>query len=176
MVIDTSFKHKQKTRRAMSNFTKNLTSASPSRIPAQAYPVMHGVLRIGAGFLFFEHGAQKLFGLLGGMDGSGATASLDSLLGLAGILEFFGGGLLMAGLLTRPVALVLTGEMLVAFFKVHVPRGGFPIQNGGELALLYATVFAFLAVTGAGAWSLDRLLLRMKARRGSALDNGPSTT
>jgi putative oxidoreductase len=115
----------------------------------------HGVLRIGAGLLFMEHGLQKLFGLLGGMDGKGATAPLMSQFGLAGVLELFGGLLIVLGLFTRPVALVLGLEMLAAFFIAHLPRGGFPIQNGGELALLYVLVFAFLAGNGAGPYSLD---------------------
>jgi putative oxidoreductase len=114
------------------------------------------ILRIGAGLLFMEHGLQKLFGLLGGFMGTpGATAPLASQLGLAGFLEFAGGALLVLGLLTRPAAFVLLGEMLYAFITVHAPQGGAPVQNGGELALLYAAVFAFFAFNGAGPVSLD---------------------
>ena len=123
-------------------------------VPALA-PVLQAVLRIGAGLLFMQHGTQKLFGLLGGAGGSGAPAELLSQYGLAGVLEFFGGALVVLGLLTRPVAAVLTLLMVVAYFVGHGYQGGFPIQNGGELALLYALVFAFLAGNGAGAWSLD---------------------
>src|SRR5919201_1390931 len=116
-------------------------------------PATHALLRVGAGLLFVEHGLQKLFGLLGGMGAPGATASLTSLLGVAGVLEFCGGLLVIAGLVTRPVALVLLAEMIVAFFIAHFPRGGWPVQNGGELALLYAVIFAFLATHGAGPFS-----------------------
>lgn len=123
-------------------------------------PATHGILRIGAGLLFMQHGLQKLFGLLGGTDGNGATAPLMSQFGLAGVLELFGGLLIVLGLFTRPVAVVLALEMLGAYFIAHLPRGGFPIQNGGELALLYALVFAFLAGNGPGAYSLDERRVR----------------
>ena len=119
-------------------------------------PVALAVLRIGAGFLFMQHGLQKIFGLFGGFGGTpGATAPLESLMGVAGILELVGGAMLIAGLFVRPVALVLAAEMIVAYFQSHLPQGGFPIQNGGELALLYALVFGFLAARGAGPVSVD---------------------
>jgi putative oxidoreductase len=102
---------------------------------------------------------QKIFGLLGGKQ-----VPIASLLGAAGILEFVG-VLLIAGLLTRPVAAVLIVEMLVAYVKAHLPRGWVPIQNGGELALLFALAFVFLAAHGAGAFSLDAWL---GGRRGAA--------
>ena len=86
---------------------------------------------------------------------TGATVPLVSQMGLAGVLETFGGLLLVLGLFTRPVAFLLAGEMLVAFFQVHLPRGGAPIQNGGELPLLYMLVFLFFVGHGAGPASLD---------------------
>ncbi len=126
-------------------------------------PALRAVLRIGAGLLFMQHGAQKLFGWLGGFGGTpGNTAELMSQMGLAGVLEFFGGLLIVLGLLTRPVALVLALEMIAAYFIAHVPQGGFPIQNGGELALLYALVFAYFAAVGAGPASLDRMIARRR--------------
>jgi len=116
----------------------------------------HALLRIGAGLLFFQHGLQKIFGLLGGFGGTtGGTAPLASLMGVAGIFELLGGVLLVLGLWTRPVAVVLMGQMLSAFLIAHAPRGGWPIQNGGELPLLYACVFVFLAAAGAGPVSVD---------------------
>jgi putative oxidoreductase len=118
-------------------------------------PATHAVLRIAAALLFMQHGVQKFFGLLGGFGAPGATAPLVSQMGLAGVLETFGGLLILLGLLTRPVALILVGEMLAAYFIAHYPQGGFPIQNGGELALIYAAVFAFLFGNGAGPLSLD---------------------
>ena len=119
-------------------------------------PTAHAVLRIGAGLLFMQHGVQKLFGMFGGMGGTGETVTLMSRLGLAGVLETFGGLLIVIGLLTRPVALVLMLEMLAAFFIAHLPRGGAPIQNGGELPLLFALIFAFFATNGAGPYSVDQ--------------------
>ncbi|HEY8485388.1 MAG TPA: DoxX family protein [Longimicrobiales bacterium] len=136
-----------------------------SRVAAAAAPITHAALRIGAGLLFMQHGVQKLFGWLGGFGGQpGNTAELFSLFGLAGVLETFGGLLIVLGLFTRPVALVLVVEMVVAHFMVHQPRGGFPIQNGGELALLYALVFASLFSSGAGKASLDGRLAARRAR------------
>ncbi len=112
------------------------------------------------GPLFVGHGTQKLFGWFGGMGGSGANAELFSMMGLAGVLEFFGGLLILFGLFTRPVAFVLSGEMAVAYFMSHAPQGFFPLQNRGELPALYSWVFLFFAVAGGGAWSLDKLLWR----------------
>jgi putative oxidoreductase len=129
-----------------------------SETTAALMPPVHALLRIGAGLLFLQHGLQKMFGLLGGFGGTpGATAPLASLLGVAGIFELVGGVLLVLGLWTRPVAVVLLGQMLGALLIVHLPRGGWPIQNGGELPLLFGLVFAFLAVAGAGPVSVDSL-------------------
>jgi putative oxidoreductase len=134
----------------------NAISARPVSGPlANLAPWTHTLLRVGAGLLFMQHGVQKLFGWFGGMGGSGETVNLVSQMGLAGVLETFGGLLVVIGLLTRPVALLLAGEMLVAFFQAHFPRGGVPLQNGGELPLLFVLVFLFLAGHGAGPASLD---------------------
>ena len=121
-----------------------------SRRAAALSGAAHAVLRIGGGLLFLQHGLQKVFGLLGG-----SVVPLSSLLGVAGILELAGGLALVLGFWTRPVAFVLMGEMLLAFLIAHAPKGGWPIQNGGELPLLYALVFAFLAAAGAGPLSID---------------------
>ncbi len=118
----------------------------------------HAVARILIGLLFMQHGAQKLFGVLGGMGGSGNAAELFSLMGLAGVLEFFGGLLVVAGLWTAPIAALLALQMLVAYFMAHAGEGLMPIQNNGELALLYMAAFAFLAVSGSGPASLDMKL------------------
>jgi putative oxidoreductase len=116
------------------------------------------LLRIIAGFTFSLHGFQKLFGVLGGMGGSGATAEFPSLIWVAGVLEAFGGLFILAGLFTRPVALLLSGQMAAAYFIAHSPRGFWPILNGGELAVLYCFIFLYLAAAGPGPVSLDRLL------------------
>jgi putative oxidoreductase len=130
-------------------------------------PAALAVLRVGAALLFMQHGAQKLFGAFGGLGPSHGTAPLMSLMGVAGVLEFVGGSALVLGLGIRIVAPLLAIEMVVAFFKVHLPRGGVPLQNGGELALLYAVVFIALSVLGGGAWSVDDYLFK-------ATDRGPS--
>jgi putative oxidoreductase len=113
------------------------------------------VFRVGVGLLFFEHGAQKLLGWMGGFGPGGGTAPLMSQFGVAGILEFFGGLLLVAGLFTRPVAAILVLEMIAAFFIGHWPRGGWPVENQGELALLYALIFCYFATHGPGRYSVD---------------------
>jgi putative oxidoreductase len=142
------------------------TDHSPARIHAVAAlaPYLHALLRIGAGLLFLQHGLQKLFGMFGGMGPQGGTVQLDSMFGLAGILEFAGGILLILGFLTRPVALILTVEMVSAFFIAHAPRGGMPIQNGGELPLLYALVWLALLGLGAGPLSVDAAIGRGRHR------------
>jgi putative oxidoreductase len=119
-------------------------------------PAALAVLRIGAGLLFMQHGAQKLFGWFGGVgETPGMTVPLASLMGVAGVLELFGGLLIVLGLFTRPIAFLLAGEMLVAFFKAHAPKGGVPLENGGEVPLLYMLVWLTLTVLGAGAFSID---------------------
>lgn len=120
----------------------------------------HAILRIVAGALFCMHGMPKLFGWFGGMGEAGGSAPLFSLMGLAGVLEVFGGLLILLGLFTRPVAAILALEMIIAYFMAHLPRGPIPYLNGGELALLYMGVWIFLAGNGAGPWSLDRVMRR----------------
>jgi putative oxidoreductase len=113
------------------------------------------VLRILLGFLFIPHGAQKLFGFMAPPQWS--TPPVFSLVGIAGALEFFGGLLILLGLFTRPVAFILSGLMAVAYFMIHAPGGFWPLQNKGELAVIYCWLFLFLSVAGGGAWSIDRL-------------------
>ena len=124
----------------------------------------HVLLRIVAGLLFFHHGGQKLFGWFGGTNGNGETVALASLMGLAAVLEFFGGLAVLLGLFTRPVAFLLAGEMAVAYFMSHQPRGIWPIQNHGESAVLFAFIFLFLAAHGAGGFSLDSALFGHRRR------------
>ena len=121
-------------------------------------PYLLSVLRFVAGYAFSCHGFQKLFGAFGGIGGHGATAHLASLFGVAGLLETVGGVLILAGLFTRCVAFVLCGEMAFAYFRQHVPRGPWPLTNGGELAVLYCFIFLFLCAVGGGPWSLDRVM------------------
>ncbi|WP_408956885.1 DoxX family protein [Natrinema sp. 74] len=119
---------------------------------------LYSAVRIFVGLLFMQHGVQKLFGLFGGVDGSGGTVSLVSLYGVAGILELVGGFLIAVGMLTRLVALLTAGEMIAAQFMTHIPDGLIPIQNGGELGLLYLAVFLVLIVCGSGQYSIEHLL------------------
>ncbi len=118
----------------------------------------YALLRIVSGFLFLCHGAQKLFGVMGG-----TQRELMSLMGLAGVIEFVGGLALMLGFMTGIAAFISSGQMAVAYFMAHQFRTGedgmmlgwFPIENRGELAVLYCFLFLFIAMTGAGKWSVD---------------------
>jgi putative oxidoreductase len=96
--------------------------------------------------------------MFGGLGGHGATPPMWSEFWVAGVLESAGGTLIALGLFTRPVAFLLCGEMAVAYFRAHFPRGFWPIQNGGELAVLYCFLFLYLFAAGSGSLSLDRLL------------------
>jgi len=119
-----------------------------------------GLLRVMAGLMFMQHGAQKLFGALGGVGPEGGSAPLVSLMGLAGVLEFFGGLLVAFGLFTRPVAFVLAGQMAFAYFMAHHPQSFWPILNRGELAALYCFVFLYFSARGPGRYSLDAMIGR----------------
>jgi putative oxidoreductase len=125
---------------------------------ARLQDVTHSLLRFVAGLLFWFHGAQKLFGWFSDRP----RVPLASLLGVAGNLEFFGGLLIAFGLLTHPVAFILAGEMAVAYFMAHQPGGTWPIQNRGELAVLYCFIMLFLAANGPGSYSLDALMRRRR--------------
>ena len=118
-------------------------------------PVLQSLLRIVAAFLFMQHGAMKLFGVPGAGD---HKVELMSLMGFAGVLEFFGGALLLIGLFTRPVAFILSGEMAFAYFMAHAPQGFWPALNMGEAAVLYCFIFLYLSAAGGGSWSLDRAM------------------
>lgn len=115
-------------------------------------PYLYALLRIVAGLAFAQHGAQKLFGLLGG-----TAVELTSQRGLAGVIEFVGGFLIAIGLFTSPVAFIASGQMAVAFFQAHLPRGFWPIMNGGELAVLYCFIFLYFAAVGPGKLSIDSI-------------------
>lgn len=116
---------------------------------------IHDTVRIVAGVLFFQHGAQKIFGILGAEQ----SVELGSRLGLAGIIEMVTGTLIALGLFTPIAAFIASGEMAVAFFIAHVPRGSiWPLVNGGEPAVLFCFLFLYLASRDSGDWSLDRML------------------
>jgi putative oxidoreductase len=118
-------------------------------------PRVLSIVRVVCALIFMEHGTQKLlnFPPLGR-----PAPELLSLSGIAGLLELVGGPLLVLGLFTRPVAFILSGEMAIAYWWSHAPRGLYPILNGGDAAILYCFIFLYLAFAGGGAWSLDRLI------------------
>ena len=119
-------------------------------------PQLLSILRIVAALLFIQHGSAKLFHVP--HQAAFEHLHLMSLLGMQGILEFFGGLLLLVGLFSRPVAFILSGDMAVAFFMAHFPRGWLPILDGGDLAVLFTFVFLYLWVAGPGPWSIDARL------------------
>lgn len=125
-------------------------------------PQLQSLLRVVTGFLFIWPGSVILFGYPMGMPG-GAKLVLLSQVGIGGVLEFFGGILIVLGLFTRPVAFILAGEMAVAYWQFHAPKGPLPILNGGTDAAIFCFVFLYLSAAGAGPWSLDSL----RSRRGA---------
>jgi len=118
---------------------------------------MLSVLRIMTGLLFLEHGMQKLLGF---PPTANPVPPVTTLPGLAGVFELIGGALIVVGLFTRPVAFVLSGVMAVAYFYAHAPRGFFPVNNGGDAAILYCFVFLYFVFAGAGPWSADAMRRR----------------
>jgi putative oxidoreductase len=116
-------------------------------------PQIYGILRVVVALLFLCHGLQKIFGLFGGVNG--AAVPLASLLGVAGIIEIIGGILIALGLFTGVTAFILSGEMAAAYFMGHSPNSFWPIENQGELAVLYCFIFLYMATQGGGIWSLD---------------------
>ena len=119
-------------------------------------PRILSVVRIVAALIFIEHGTQKLFNFPPGPN----HPSAFTLLWFAAVLELFGGLLLLAGLFTRPVAFILSGEMAVAYWYAHAPRNIFPAVNGGDAAILYCFLFLYLVFAGAGVWSADAMWRR----------------
>ena len=116
--------------------------------------ITHALLRIVAGLVLICPGGMKLFGWFGGMP---AGVPLTPLLITAGVIEVFGGVAIVIGHFTRAAAFLASGEMAVAYFKAHLPRGLFPIQNHGEAAVLLCFIFLFLAANGPGPFSLDQM-------------------
>ena len=133
-------------------------------MPSKLEPYLFSILRIVAALLFFEHGTQKLFGFPPGQPYTGFPNF--SLLGIAGMLEVAGGFLVLIGLLTRPTAFILSGEMAVGYFRAHFPRSFFPVNNGGEITVMLCFYFLYLSAAGPGLWSLDYLLKGKRGPRG----------
>ena len=125
-------------------------------------PRLLSIMRIVTGFLFMQHGGQKIFGY---PSPQRYEFDLFSMSGVAGTLELLGGLLIVIGLFTRPTAFVLSGLMAFAYFIAHAPKGFWPILNGGELAAMYSFVFLYLAAAGAGEWSVDYLRSIAKSQK-----------
>ena len=128
----------------------------------------YSVLRIFAGILFMIHGTMIVIGY---PPSPMKAATLASLPGVAGILELVLGALVAIGLLTSIAAFIASGEMAVAYFMVHAPKGFYPQLNQGELAVLYCFIFLYIAANGAGPWSIDHLIW---GRRATATTTAPA--
>ena len=119
-----------------------------------------GFFRIVAGIVFISVGSMKVFGY----PPSPVAIPLWSQMGIGGVLEVVGGLLIVIGLLTRPVAFVLSGEMAVAYFQFHAPQSIFPTTNQGIPAILYSLFFLYLVFAGPGSWSIDAAIARTARR------------
>ena len=123
-------------------------------------PKAIATLRIVTALLFLQHAMTKIFSY----PLSSASAPPQwSVLWVAGVLELIGSLMLLVGLFTRPVAFLLAGEMAIAYWVVHAPRGPFPMLNDGESAILFCFIFLLFVATGAGKWSIDEILLRNRS-------------
>jgi putative oxidoreductase len=116
------------------------------------------VLRIIMGLMIIQHGMAKILGFPA--VASFANLSPFSLIGVAGLIELIGGALLIVGLLTRPVAFIISGEMAFAYFMAHAPKDFYPLINGGTLAIMFCFTCLFLSTAGAGPWSVDAAMKR----------------
>ena len=128
-------------------------------------PVLLSILRIVSGLIFLEHGTQKFLSFPPG-DYAGSGWALANPGHYAGIIEIACGLLIALGLFTRPAAFLASGTMAVAYWYQHAPQNFFPVNNGGDAAILYCFIFLYLSVAGAGPWSLD-------AWRGAAKPSQP---
>lgn len=124
-------------------------------------PYFLSLLRIVAALLFIPVGTMKLFSFPIAMP-PGNFAPVGSLTWFAGVLETFGGGLILLGLFTRPVAFILSGEMAIAYFYGHAPQGVWPLVNQGTDAIFYCFLFLYLSAAGGGPWSLDAVIARRR--------------
>lgn len=139
----------------MSNRIERLAQASA--------PYAFEALRVMSALLFLAHGTQKILGFPA--SASGTYPAAFTLIWTAGMLELVGGALLLAGLFTRPVAFVLSGQMAFAYFMGHASKGFFPTLNGGDASILFCFVFLYLAAAGSGRFSLDAVLRRRALAR-----------
>ncbi len=120
-------------------------------------PYFHSILRIVSAFVFLLSGTSKLFAFPVGMPPNNSTAELLTQVGIGGLLELVGGGLMLIGLFTRPVAFILAGEMAVAYFQFHFPSSFWPTVNHGTPAVLFCFIWLYFSAAGAGMWSVDSM-------------------
>lgn len=125
-------------------------------------PYLLSVLRIVAAFVFIQYGTTKLLGWPAPVMPGGGTAPLMTQAGIAGLLEMVGGGLLLVGLFTRPVAFLLAGEMAFAYFIGHAGQGFWPVLNGGAPAVIFCFLWLYISAAGGGPWSLDAAIPRRR--------------
>ena len=123
-------------------------------------PRLRSVLRMAAAFMFILAGTMKLFAFPIGMPPDNGTAQPMTQVWIGGVLEAFGGLLMLIGLFTRPVAFLLAGEMAVAYFQFHAPQSFYPIINHGEAAVLYCFIWLYISAAGPGPWSVDAMRSR----------------
>jgi putative oxidoreductase len=123
-------------------------------------PYFLSILRVMVGFLFMQFGTAKLFAFPAAVMPDGGTAAAYSLVWFAAVLETFGGALILLGLLTRPVAFILSGQMAFAYFIGHAPGGLWPVLNQGHPAILFCFVFLYFSAAGGGPWGLDARIRR----------------
>jgi putative oxidoreductase len=140
---------------AKSEKERTMAASNPVAYWSSLGPRLQSVLRIVAAFMFMLTGTMKLFSFPAGVPPGGGTVQLMSQMGIGGILETFGGALLLLGLFTRPVAFLLAGEMAVAYFQFHFPHGYWPTLNGGVAAVLYCIIWLYFSAAGGGPWSVD---------------------
>jgi putative oxidoreductase len=142
-----------------------------ARWPATA-PLLLSLCRIAAAFILLLAGTMKLVGVPVGVTPHGGTVRLMSELGIAGILETAGGGLLLLGLFTRPVAFLLSGEMAVAYFQVAFRQTGWPVNNAGRASALFCVVWLYISAAGGGPWSLDAVRRHVARPVSRGVDRG----
>lgn len=126
---------------------------NPHTLETEWAPRVLSILRIVTALIFMAHGTAKLLGF----PASDMSPAAFSLGWIAGVLELFGGALLVIGLFTRPVAFVLSGLMAAAYFIAHAPQSFYPVLNGGDAAILYCFVFLYFVLAGPGPWSVDAM-------------------
>ncbi|KUL35672.1 DoxX family protein [Streptomyces sp. NRRL F-4489] len=151
-------------------------SAPLNSFTEKSTPHVLALFRVVTGLLFACHGAASLFGVLGGMAGTGHAVPAGSWPGwYAAVIQLAGGLLVMLGLGTRAAAFISSGSMAYAYFSMHQPNALWPIQNGGEAAAMFCWAFLLIVFTGPGSWALDRVFFGAPERRAAPVaERAPS--